>query len=257
MLGSQTCMAQDITVKNVEISFKDASASTNPRIDENGISCALLKVIAVNKDIQFSGNVVGSIENKTNEYWVYMKKGSDNVTISAPSYSPITIFFKDYEIESLQSKTTYNITLSFSNIKKQINTDSYIQLSYSECKVAAESGTASSLVNLGKCHLYGIGTVENPSEAVRCFDKAAKQGDVEAIHLLGDSYYYGLGNPQNYKNAVECYTQAANNDYAPSLYSLGLCYEQGKGVKQNPKKAIKYFKDAAEKGYTKAINKLK
>ena len=250
------CIAQDIVVKSVELSFKDASASTNPRMDENSISCALLKVIAVNKDVQFSGNVIGTVENKTNEYWVYMKKGSDKITITAPSYPSITISFKDYDIESLQSKATYRIILSFKS-PETTQSKSNTGLSYTECKVAAESGDPSGMVNLGKCYLYGIGTTENPNEATRWFDKAAQQGYVEAICLIGDSYFYGLGNPKNHEIAFDYYSKAAQENYAPAIYSLGLCYEQGKGVKQNQKKAIRYFKDAANKGYNKAINKLK
>ena len=257
LIDIHNCKAQNIIVKDVKLNFTDASASTNPRIDENGIFCALVKIIAVNKDIQFSGNIVGPIENKTNEYWVYMKKGSDNVTITAPSYPSLTIFFKEYNIESLQSKATYNITLSFPKTQEQINTEPKTELSFSECKKLAETGNPADLVNLGKCYLYGIGTIENTSEATRCFEKAAKQGYPDAIYLIGNSYYYGLGNTQNYELAFKYYTDAAKKDYIPAIYSLGLCYEKGKGVKQNTNKAMKHFKYAASKGYTKALNKIK
>ena len=251
-----TAFAQEIVVDRVELSLKDASASTTPREDENGISCALLKIATVNKNVEFFGNVVGEVVNKTNEYWVYMKNGSECITLSAPYYSPITISFPNYEIESLQSKTTYNITITF---KRPITEEkkSKSQLSFEDCRIAAKSGSPSALVDLGKCYLYGLGTNENPSEAARLFDKAAKSGYIEAIHLLGDSYFYGLGNPKNYEIAVEYYTKAADNDYAPSLYSLGICYEQGKGVKLNEKKAQKYFIQAANKGYAKAKNKIR
>lgn len=253
------CVAQDIVVKSVELSLRDASASTNPRVDGDGMSCALLKVVAVNKHIQFGGDVVGTVENKTNEYWVYMKRGSQKVTISAPSFSTMTISFKDYDIESLQSKATYNIVLYFpnqSNVAELKNSRTQ-NLSYSECKVAAESGSPSALVDLGKCYLYGLGTMENPNAAARCFDKAAQQGYAEAMHLMGDSFFNGIGNPKNYEIAFDYYSKAAKMDYTPSIYSLGLCYEQGKGVKKNPKKAIKCFKDAANKGHIKAANKIK
>lgn len=258
LLSSPCCIAQSIVVKRVELSLRDASASTNPRFDEDGISCALLKVNAVNENIQFTGDVVGTVDNKTNEYWVYMRKGSQKVTISAPSFSSITIAFEDYDIAFLQSKATYNIVLSFQNKPNvEVKDDKTRKLSYSECKDAAKSGLPSALVDLGKCYLYGLGTMENPNAAVRCFDEAAQKGYPEAIHLMGDSYFYGLGTSKNYEIAFEYYTKAAESGYAPSIYSLGVCYEQGKGVKQNSKKAIKCFKDAATKGYVKAINKLK
>lgn len=244
--------AQDIIVKSMELSLRDASASTMSRVDENGVPCSLLKVATINANVQFTGNVVGDVENKTNEYWVYLKSGSEKITISSPSFSPITVLFSDYEIEALLSKRTYNMTLVFNTTKNDVKP----QLSYSECLIEAQSGSPSAIVNLGKCHLYGIGTSENPSEAARCFYKAAQAGDAEAIHLMGNSYFYGLGNPKNYEIAVEYYTKAAKKEYAPSLYSLGECYELGKGVKQNKQKAKKYFVEAANRGYFKAKTKL-
>lgn len=252
-----TAIAQDVVVNRVELSIKDASASTTPREDENGVSCALLKIATVNKEVEFSGNVVGEVVNKTNEYWVYMKKGSECITLSAPNYSPITIRFSDYEIGSLQSKTVYNMTVTFKQLAGEPEKGSKSNLSYEECRIAAKSGSPSAFVDLGKCYLYGLGTNENSSEAVRWFDKAAKSGHTEALHLMGDSYFYGLGSPKNYEIAVEYYTKAADKGYAPSLYSLGICYEQGKGVKQNDKKAQKYFALAASKGYAKAKSKIK
>lgn len=245
--------AQDIIVKSFELSLSDLSASTMSRLDENSIPCSLLKVATINKNVQFIGNVVGAVENKTNEYWVYLKSGSEKITISSPSFSQITILFSDYEIEPLLSKRTYNMTLVFKTPKDDVKP----QLSYSECLIAAQSGSPSAIVNLGKCHLYGIGTNENPSEAARCFEKAAQTGNVEAIHLMGNSYFYGLGNPKNFEIAVDYYTKAAKLNYAPSLYSLGECYEFGKGVKQNVQKAKKFYTEAANKGYTKAQERIK
>lgn len=245
--------AQDIIVKSLLLNLRDISASTAPRMDENGIPCALLKVATINDRVQFSGNVIGNVENKINEYWVYMKSGTEEVTVSTPSCSQVTISFADYDINSLQSKLTYNMILIIQEPNNYVDS----QMSYSECLIAAQSGSPSALVNLGKCCLYGIGTYENPSEAARYFEMAAKAGNVEAIHLIGNSYFYGIGNPKNYKIAVEYYIEAANKKYAPSLYYLGVCYEQGKGVKQNEKKAQKYYMEAANEGYSKAQSKLK
>lgn len=256
MACSLNSFSQNIIVQTVETSMRDASASTKSRLDENGAYCALLKVQAVNKDIQYSGNIIGEVENKTNEYWVYMKSGSDCVVISAPTYPSVTIFFKEYNIDTLESKTTYNIVLEFSN-SASIKYLPEEELSYTECAVNAKSGSPEDIVNLGKCFLYGNGIEENPNEAARLFEKAAEQGYVEAVYLMGNSFFYGLGNPKNYKIAVDYYNKAAEMGSVPAMYSLGLCYEQGMGVKQNKNKARKFYKRAADNGYEKAINKLK
>lgn len=255
MINSSTCIAQNIAVKTIETSIRDASASTKSRLDENGAFCALLKILAVNKDIKFFGNIVGEVENNTNEYWVYMKAGSDSIMILAPTYSPITIFFKEYNIDALESKTTYNLVLEFTN---NITTRNLCkkELSYTECVINAQSNSLVDIVNLGKCFLYGIGVEENPNEAARLFERAAKKGDAEAMYLMGNSFFYGLGNPKNYEIAIDYYRKAVEKGSPSAMYSLGVCYELGKGVKQNKKKAEKFYKCAADKGYTKAINKL-
>lgn len=253
---SLNSFSQNIIVQTVETSMRDASASTKSRLDENGAYCALLKVQAVNKGIQYSGNIIGEVENKTNEYWVYMKSGSDCVVISAPTYPSVTIFFKEYNIDALESKTTYNIILEFTNSTSVENLHKK-ELSYQDCVIKAKSDSPEAIVNLGKCFLYGIGIEENPNEAARLFEKAAEQGYVEAIYLMGNSFFYGLGNPKNYKIAVDYYTKAAEMGSVPAMYSLGLCYEQGMGVKQNKNRARKFYKRAADNGYEKAINKLK
>lgn len=256
MLFGTEIFAQKIITKSVTVNFMDASASTNRRADENGVPCALLKVAAINKNVEFSGDIVGEIENKVNEYWVYMKNGSDKIVVSAPSYSPNTIVFSDYDIDHLESKITYSIVLSFdeSNFKDS-NTNN--ELAFSKYKEAALTGNPSALVELGKCYLYGLGTLENPSEATRCFDKAAVQGNAEAMFFIGNSFYFAQGNPVDYEKAVNYYTKAAKKDYAPAIYYLGLCYENGKGVTKNSQKAYKYYMEAAKKGYAKAKEKVK
>lgn len=250
----QTCSmsAQELMVKSVELFTQDASASTNPRVDTEGNFCALLKISLVSKNAQFRGDVVGRVENKKNEYWVYMKRGSRFIEIQVPSYKPLRLEFKDSGIKSLQSKTTYGIVLSAVNT----NVTSSTTLSFEECKAAVLSESAEALVNLGKCYLYGIGTSESPSNAVKLFDKAAQKGSAEATYLMGNSYFYGLGNPRNYKIAYKYYQKAAKAEHAPSLYALGVCFEQGKGVEKNEKEASKYIQMAAKLGYQKAITKM-
>lgn len=253
---SLQAFCQNVVVINVAQNIKDASASTNLRKDSEGTACALVKVLCVNKNVQFSGDVVGAIANKTNEYWVYMKKDSEFLTVSAPSCPSETIRFADFGIPPLQSRTTYNITLRFDQTNGKIGGQNESQISFDECLSLAQNGSSAGWRDLGKCYLYGIGTAENPSEAMRCFEKAAKYGDLEAIFLIGNSYYYGLGSPKNYDIAVDYWRKSAKKNHAPSLYFLGLCYEYGHGVKKDVKKSMEYFEKSASLGFSKAKDKL-
>lgn len=255
---SEIASAQNIVVRSMELNIKDASASTMARIDDEGKACALLKVAAVQKNLVFTGDIVGDIENKTNEYWVYMKSGSQYVMISSLGSPSIKISFRDYGMKSLQSKSTYNIVLVCqSETKDGLSHDDLSTLSYDAYKTAAQSGDPSAIVNIGKCYMYGLGISENSTEATRCFERAAKKGNLEAMHLMGNCYHYGLGVIRNDETAVEYYTKAVSKGYVPSMYALGLCYEQGLGVKQNTQKAVMYFKKAAKQGSLKSQEKLR
>ncbi len=108
-----TIQAQKLTVESLEVAVGDQSASMldNRRLDYNQIPCALVKVQLPLSGAVFEGNVIQPVEYKTNEYWVYMTKGSKELHIKHPNYQTLVVNFPDYGIKSLQSLTTYNFTL--------------------------------------------------------------------------------------------------------------------------------------------------
>jgi len=248
--------AQSIKVEDFSIRMTDASASTNVRLGDDQKPCSLLKIVSLNKELKFEGNVVGDVVNKTNEYWVYIASNSSELIIKCPGLTSQRVKFSEYGIDKLQPKATYIMTV-VAQPKPQLQANSKPvaatpQLSFEECKAAAKSGDPTALLNLGKCYLMGIGTTENPAEAVRYFEKAAAAGNVEALYRLGNSYYHGVGNFKDYDIAVSYYEKAASKGYAASLYSLGRCYEEGKGVSQNKVKAKECYKKAMDLGHSKA-----
>ena len=104
--------AQELTVKSFVENTKDLSASTNPRNDNNGTPCALIKVRIAAKGVLFEGNVVGNVDYRTSEYWVYMAKGSKRLTLKLEDYLPLDVAFADYAINALESKMTYMLTIT-------------------------------------------------------------------------------------------------------------------------------------------------
>lgn len=90
--------AQKITIAQCECLPLDLSASINPREDLNGDKCALLKVEMATEKATFEGNILGKVEYKVNEYWVYMSKGTTQVRIKCPGTLPLFVNFKDYNI---------------------------------------------------------------------------------------------------------------------------------------------------------------
>ena len=103
--------AQELNVRSMCESSNDLTARTLPRKDINGIECALVKVQIVGKGVTFSGSVMGDVEYKGNEYWVYMPNGSKRLKITHPDCIPIEVVFDNYGIAKVQSKTTYILTV--------------------------------------------------------------------------------------------------------------------------------------------------
>ena len=89
----------------------DVSASQYERKDLNGKPCALVKVQLATMGARFEGNVVGSADYKTGEYWVYMTEGSYMLSVKHPSFVPLSVNFRDYGISGVQGKATYRLTL--------------------------------------------------------------------------------------------------------------------------------------------------
>ena len=103
--------AQKLTVETMTALPMDLSASQYERKDLNGKACALIKVQLATMGARFEGNVVGSAEYKTNEYWVYMTEGSYMLSVKHPNFVTLSVNFRDYGINGVQGKATYRLTL--------------------------------------------------------------------------------------------------------------------------------------------------
>ena len=88
----QYSFSQGLKIKEFKQSINDGSAFHAP-LDAEGHSCGLIKVRANNSDLHFKGNIIGDVENKVNEYWVFMPQGSKSLTINHPNYMPFSMAF--------------------------------------------------------------------------------------------------------------------------------------------------------------------
>ncbi|MBQ0089133.1 MAG: PEGA domain-containing protein [Prevotellaceae bacterium] len=104
--------AQKLDVESFSEMTNDLSASTTPRVDNNGTPCALVKVQLASAIAQFEGLVMGAPVYKTSEYWVYMAAGSKKLTIKLEGYLPLSVYFDNYGITSLESKMTYSMVIT-------------------------------------------------------------------------------------------------------------------------------------------------
>ena len=106
--------AQELTVKSFKLASSDLTAQTQPRKDLNNRNCALIKVGLGLQGVQFEGSIMGSVENKTGEYWVYMPQGNRMLKVKHANYAPIMVNFADYGVEKVESNRTYELVVTAS-----------------------------------------------------------------------------------------------------------------------------------------------
>ena len=82
--------------------------------------------------------------------------------------------------------------------------------------MAVEQGDAAAQNNLGVVEMYnvveGLGTRNNPMEAIKWLRKAAEQGNATAQTNLGIMYQNGEGVVRDEVEAVKWYRKAAQQD---------------------------------------------
>ena len=119
--------AQELTVKSFAEKTNDLAASTYERKDGNGNSCALIKVQLATAGAQFSPNVVGNVEYKVNEYWVYLPTINKHLEVKHPSFLTKDVVFADYGVK-LEPKTTYSLVLAMpeGGSAQQVVTSQYL-----------------------------------------------------------------------------------------------------------------------------------
>ena len=109
MLFAAVSSAQKLAVESFKLAGSDLTAQTQPRKDLNDRNCALIKVGLGLQGVQFEGGIMGNVENKTGEYWVYMPQGNRQLKVKHTNYAPVMVTFDDYGVEKLESNRTYEL----------------------------------------------------------------------------------------------------------------------------------------------------
>ena len=109
-----SALAQKLTVESFKLVPSDLTAQTQPRKDLNDRNCALIKVGLGLQGVQFEGSIIGNVENKTGEYWVYMPQGNRMLKVKHANYAPVMVSFADYGVEKVESNRTYELVVTAS-----------------------------------------------------------------------------------------------------------------------------------------------
>lgn len=140
-------LAQKLTVEFFKLASSDLTAQTQPRKDLNNRNCALIKVELRLEGVLFEGNIMGNMENKIGEYWVYMPQGNRLLKIKHANYAPVMVTFADYGVEKLESGKTYKLTVSTFAQHANGNT-STLSLPVSQISIPVKDGISIEMVKV-------------------------------------------------------------------------------------------------------------
>ena len=103
----------EMTVKSLTAVTSDMTArlSEFERKDKVGVVCALLKIQMMDELERVEGNYIGAPVKRGLETWVYLTDGCKEVKLYPKAHLPLSIYFNDYGIKSLKSKSTYLLIL--------------------------------------------------------------------------------------------------------------------------------------------------
>lgn len=109
ILFATVVQGQEFSVNQFRVLANDITAYITPVRDLNDEACALLKVVG-NHDFVFS-TPLGIVErrNEVGEIWLYLPKGTIQITIKHPQWGVL----RDYMFgQALESRMTYELTLN-------------------------------------------------------------------------------------------------------------------------------------------------
>lgn len=83
-----SAQAQELKVLEFSLEMSMVDAVRFPKEDLNGERCGLIRLGLVMPDAVFEGDIISS-EYKEGEWWIYMPKGSNWLTIMSKTHVPL------------------------------------------------------------------------------------------------------------------------------------------------------------------------
>ena len=117
---------------------------------------------------------------------------------------------------------------------------------------AAEAGLPEAMCRLGLCYETGRGVPTDRNRAFELYRKAADLHHPYALYRAGICY----DRREQYTEAVRCWQAAAKAGYSNAAYTMAICYSIGHGVRRDLDRAISYLRDAAAGNCLRATYRL-
>jgi TPR repeat protein len=123
-------------------------------------------------------------------------------------------------------------------------------------RIAASSGDAAAMVELGRRYTEGDGVRADAVEAVAWYRRAAGAGHLDGMLWFGISLVRGSGVPRDEKAGAGWVLRAAEAGDLHAMNELGLLYVMGVAVEPSDREAARWFRKSALGGYANAMGNL-
>ncbi len=280
--SGMAAQVKELNIKDIRAQQTDLSASVYSRTDMAGKACALVKVAFAQGGAEFEGSVIGAVEYKAGEYWVYITSGSKYLKMKHADYTPLMIRFDDTNVGAVESKKVYEVkvaggaqaqTVTFKITPPDailtvdqkeyptVNGVAEITLSPEEhtymVVASGYKGQGSKFMvyenNSNKIFVElerksGSSGATRPSPAPAPAESLS--GSIADILQQGTNAY----NEGYYDRALTLFKEISDDKNAARM--IGIMYYNGQGVPQDYAEAYRWFTKAAEQGDANALSTL-
>ena len=144
---------------------------------------------------------------------------------------------------------------------EELSSDLNIQESNAELDsylLQAYSGDKEAQFKLGALYSSGeSGVIQDDTQAIYWYKKAAEQGHDSAQYNLGHKYLEGKGVEKDITKAIAWWKKAAEQQHELAQFNLGRAYYLGIGTQKDEKKSRHWFTQAANNGEVRSIAIIK
>ena len=264
---SATTLAQEVKVESFIEDLSDLSAVANETLDANGKSCALLKIMILDKSVSFKSDwIIKSEEKGQSEYWVWLCEGTSSIIIKSDDFIPFEVVFAEHnpDVKNLKSKHTYVLVLNVD--KADATVDVRFVCNVSEVQYFIDGnptvlGQNEYKLTIGNHKVRAEADKYEPYEhEVEISPYMTYQEiHIQLVYEITDKelqYKQGLHYDSSgmYQDAIRLFRKSAAQGYAPAQYLMGRMYYLGHGVTKDYKETIKWYKNAVDQGYAPAQN---
>lgn len=227
--------SQTLTVQQFNKIDNDKTVDFEKHRDMNGDITAFIRIKVDDRVSKVEGSFVGNVENKGDDYGVFVQSGCKSLKFFFNYHQPLYISFHTYNIKMLEGGCSYLLVLRDNQEYKD-----YDRMPLSLLKSKAKQGDA-------KAQFYvGMHSIANNDSVygVQMLESSAKQGDSDAAFYLGKMYKNGFKIKKDIQKSLYWLQQSSNKGNAEAQLLLGLIYFYGDVVKADYSKSIELFSES-------------